>query len=146
MSRALAQAQAGFAANEVPVGAIVIAADGKTVLAEAHNAPLGTCDPTAHAEILALRMAAEKLGNYRLTGCTLVVTLEPCTMCAGAISHARIAHLVYGATDAKGGAIQSGVQFFEQASCHHQPQVTRDVMAEPASQLLRQFFLARRKK
>jgi tRNA(Arg) A34 adenosine deaminase TadA len=144
MSRALAQAQAAFAIGEVPVGALVLAPDGKTILAEAHNAPIAGHDPTAHAEVRALRLAGQKLGNYRLSGCTLIVTLEPCTMCAGAISHARIAKLVYGATDPKGGAVDHGVKFFEQASCHHKPEVMAGILAEPASKLLKDFFAMRR--
>lgn len=144
MSRALGQAQAAFEAGEVPVGAIVIAPDGETILAEAHNAPVSSHDPSSHAEIRALRMAAERMGNYRLTGCTLIVTLEPCTMCAGAISHARIARLVYGAPDIKGGAVQSGIRFFDQPTCHHRPAVISGVQAEAASQLLKDFFKARR--
>lgn len=145
MSRAMAQAQAAFAVGEVPVGAIVVASDAKTILGQAHNAPIAGNDPTAHAEILALRQAAAKLGNYRLSGCTLYVTLEPCAMCAGAIANARIKHLVYGAADPKGGAVDHGVQLFSQASCHHRPDVTSGILHDPASQLLRDFFRARRK-
>ncbi len=145
MSRAMAMAQAAFAVGEVPVGAIVVAADGE-ILAEAHNAPVAGHDPTAHAEIRALRAAAAKVGNYRLLGATLFVTLEPCTMCAGAISHARIAHVVYGASDAKGGAVENGIQFFTQKTCHHRPQVTGGILADEAASLLRTFFAARRKK
>ncbi len=146
MSRAMAQAQAAFAVGEVPVGAVLVAEDGKTILAEAHNSPLGDHDPSAHAEISVIRMAAKKLGNYRLTGTTLYVTLEPCTMCAGAISNARIKHLVYGASDLKGGAVENGVRFFEQASCHHRPQVSHGLQADISSELLRDFFRRRRKK
>ncbi len=145
MSRAYAMAQAGFTAGEVPVGAVLVAPDGKTILAEAHNAPLTKCDPTAHAEIEVLRAAAQKTGNYRLSDCTLYVTLEPCTMCAGAISNARIGHLVYGAPDAKGGAIQNGIQFFEQKTCHSAPKVTAGILELECGELLRAFFKARRK-
>ena len=115
------------------------------MIAKAHNAPIGRHDPTAHAEILALREAARKLGNYRLTGLTLVVTLEPCAMCAGAISHARIGRLVFGAEDAKGGAVVSGPRFFDQPTCHSRPEVVGGVMAEEGAALLKNFFRARRK-
>ncbi|VAV91239.1 tRNA-specific adenosine-34 deaminase [hydrothermal vent metagenome] len=146
MSRALAQAQAAFAAQEVPVGAILVAPDGKTILAEAANAPIANHDPTAHAEIRVLQQAAKCLGNYRLTDCTLYVTLEPCTMCAGAISHARIGHLVYGASDKKGGAVEHGVQFFASPNCHHRPKVTGGIQSQAAAKLLTDFFQNRRKK
>jgi tRNA(Arg) A34 adenosine deaminase TadA len=106
--------------------------------------PISAHDPTAHAEIVALRAAAAKLGNYRLTGLTLVVTLEPCAMCAGAISHARIGRLVYGAEDPKGGAVVHGPRFFAQATCHWRPDVTGGVLAEESAELLRGFFKARR--
>jgi tRNA(Arg) A34 adenosine deaminase TadA len=145
MSQAMTLAQAAFDAGEVPVGAIVLASDGKTVIGAAHNAPLSGNDPTAHAEILAIRQAAKALGNYRLTDCTLYVTLEPCTMCAGAIANARIKHLVYGAADPKGGAVANGVQFFEQDSCHHKITVTNSVLAETSAVILRKFFQSRRK-
>ncbi len=110
------------------------------------NGPIGTHDPTAHAEIVALREAARKLGNYRLTDLTLVVTLEPCAMCAGAISHARIGRVVFGAEDPKGGAVVHGPKFFEQPTCHWRPSVTGGVLAEESSVLLKDFFRARRKK
>ena len=113
MHIALAQAQAAAAAGEVPVGAVVVDPATGAVIAAASNAPISRNDPTAHAEILALRAAAETIGNYRLTGLTLVVTLEPCAMCAGAISHARIGRLVFGAEDPKGGAVVNGPRFFE---------------------------------
>jgi tRNA(Arg) A34 adenosine deaminase TadA len=114
------------------------------VVAEAHNQPIGLHDPTAHAEVLAMRAAAQKLGNYRLTGLTLYVTLEPCAMCAGAISHARIGRVVYGAADEKGGAVAHGPRFFEQPTCHSRPAVTAGLMAEESSALLKGFFRARR--
>jgi len=145
MSQAMTLAQAAFDAGEVPVGAIVVASDGKSVIGAAHNAPLSGNDPTAHAEILAIRQAAKNLGNYRLNDCTLYVTLEPCTMCAGAIAHARIKNLVYGASDSKGGAVANGVQFFEQPSCHHKINITEGIMAAAASAILRKFFQSRRK-
>ncbi|WP_309645607.1 nucleoside deaminase, partial [Phenylobacterium sp.] len=109
------------------------------------NRPISTADPTAHAEIVALRLAAAKLGNYRLTDLTLVVTLEPCAMCAGAISHARIGRLVFGAEDAKGGAVVHGPKFFEQPTCHWRPEVVGGILAEESSALLKGFFQARRK-
>jgi len=144
MRIALAEAQAAADAGEAPIGAVVVDPATGAVIARAHNAPIGRHDPTAHAEILALRQAAEKLGNYRLTGLTLAVTLEPCAMCAGAISHARIGRLVFGAADAKGGAVASGPRFFEQPTCHWRPQVTSGVLAEESAALLRGFFKARR--
>ena len=107
------------------------------------NAPIGLHDPTAHAEIVALRAGGAKLGNYRLTGLTLVVTLEPCAMCAGAISHARIGRLVFGAEDPKGGAVVHGPRFFEQPTCHWRPAVEGGVLAEESAALLRGFFRAR---
>jgi len=143
MREALAQAQAASRRGEVPVGAVIVNDQGQ-IIAKTRNAPISICDPTAHAEILALRDAAYSAGNYRLSGMTLYVTLEPCTMCAGAISNARIGRVVYGASDPKGGAIESGVRFFEQPSCHHRPDVKGGVLAAEASQLLKAFFKARR--
>lgn len=144
MRIALEAAQAAAERGETPVGAVVVdPATGETV-AIAANGPIGASDPTAHAEILALRAAAAKRGNYRLTGLTLVVTLEPCAMCAGAISHARIGRLVFGAEDAKGGAVLHGPRFFDQPTCHWRPQVTGGVLAEESAGLLRGFFRARR--
>jgi len=145
MARALAAARAAAEAGEAPIGAVVVGADG-AVLAEAGNAPVATHDPTAHAEIRALRAAGAALGNYRLTGATLYVTLEPCAMCAGAISHARVARLVYAAEDAKGGAVAHGPRFFEQPTCHWRPEVARGPFAEESADLLRAFFRARREK
>lgn len=144
MDRALALADQAAAAGETPVGALVVDPATGQILGEAHNAPIGLRDPTGHAEILAMRRAAEALGNYRLTGLTLFVTLEPCAMCAGAISHARIGRLVYGAPDPKGGAIAHGPRFFEQPTCHWRPTVTGGVRAEEAGERLRAFFRARR--
>jgi tRNA(Arg) A34 adenosine deaminase TadA len=140
MLRALALARGAAAAGEAPIGALIVDPASGEILAEAANAPIAGHDPTAHAEILALRAAAAKLGNYRLTGLTLYVTLEPCAMCAGAISHARIGRVVYGAADAKGGAVESGARFFEQPTCHWRP----EVLAEESVALLREFFKARR--
>jgi tRNA(adenine34) deaminase len=144
MCRAMAQAQAAADAGEAPIGAVLVDPATGDVVAEAHNQPIGLHDPTAHAEVLAMRAAAQKLGNYRLTGLTLYVTLEPCAMCAGAISHARIGRVVYGAADEKGGAVAHGPRFFEQPTCHSRPAVTAGLMAEESSALLKGFFRARR--
>ena len=143
MRIALEAAQAAALAGETPVGAVVVDSAGE-VIAIGANQPIGTHDPTAHAEIVALRRAAEKLGNYRLTDLTLVVTLEPCAMCAGAISHARIGRVVFGAEDPKGGAVVHGPRFFEQPTCHWRPQVTGGVLAEESSAMLKAFFRERR--
>jgi tRNA(Arg) A34 adenosine deaminase TadA len=142
MAQAFAQAQAGAAAGEVPIGAVVVK-DG-AVLAAAHNAPRGTHDPTAHAEILAIRAAAKALGNERLDGCELWVTLEPCAMCAGAIAHARIAKVYYAAPDPKGGAVEHGARVFEQEQCLHRPEVYSGIGQAEAAELLRGFFRERR--
>jgi tRNA(Arg) A34 adenosine deaminase TadA len=144
MRIALEAAQAAAAAGETPVGAVVVDPGSGEVIAVGANGPIGAHDPTAHAEIAALREAARKLGNYRLTGLTLVVTLEPCAMCAGAISHARIGRLVFGAEDPKGGAVVHGPRFFDQPTCHWRPKVEGGVLAEESSALLKGFFRARR--
>ncbi len=144
MRIALEAAQAAAAAGETPVGAAVVDPASGEVIATGANGPIGAHDPTAHAEIVAMREAARKLGNYRLTGLTLVVTLEPCAMCAGAISHARIGRLVFGAEDPKGGAVVHGPRFFDQPTCLWRPQVTGGVLADEAAELLRGFFRARR--
>jgi tRNA(Arg) A34 adenosine deaminase TadA len=144
MRIALAEAQATAAAGETPVGAVVRDPATGEILARAGNAPIGRRDPTAHAEILALRAAAERAGNYRLTGLELFVTLEPCAMCAGAISHARIGRLVYGAPDEKGGAVTNGPRFFDQPTCHWRPEVATGVLADESAALLRDFFKKRR--
>jgi tRNA(Arg) A34 adenosine deaminase TadA len=146
MRLALDQAQDGLRAGEVPVGAVILrrSADGYELVASGYNRPISSHDPTAHAEIVALRQAARRCGNYRLPECELYVTLEPCAMCAGAISHARIGRVVYGAADEKGGAVAHGPRFFEQPTCHSRPAVTAGVMAEEASALLKGFFRARR--
>ena len=146
MRLALEAARAAAAAGETPVGAVVLDPATGEVLAVAGNGPIGAHDPTAHAEIAAMRIAAAKQGNYRLTGLTLVVTLEPCAMCAGAISHARIGRVVFGADDAKGGAVVHGPRFFEQPTCHWRPEVTGGVLADESADLLRGFFRARRGK
>ena len=144
MRIALEEAQAAAERGEAPIGAAVVDPASGDIIARAGNSPIGLSDPTAHAEILALRAAAAKLGNYRLTGLTLVVTLESCAMCAGAISHARIGRLVFGATDEKGGAVVSGPRFFEQPTCHWRPDVEGGVLADESAAMLREFFRARR--
>jgi tRNA(Arg) A34 adenosine deaminase TadA len=145
MRIALAYAQVAAENGEAPVGALVVDPATGEVIAAAGNQPIGLHDPTAHAEILALRAAAQKTGNYRLTGLTLVVTLEPCAMCAGAISHARIGRVVFGAADPKGGAVINGQRFFESPTCHWRPDVEGGVLAEDSAALLKSFFKARRK-
>ncbi len=142
MPRALALARAAAAAGEVPVGAVVVK-DGE-VIAEAHNSPRADHDPTAHAELLAIRRAAQALGDERLTGCELWVTLEPCAMCAGAIQHARIARLYYAANDPKGGAVEHGARVFDQPQCLHRPEIYAGIGEEEAAALLRDFFRTRR--
>ncbi len=141
----LALAQAGIAAErgEVPVGAVLVTADGARFAA--HNAPITLHDASAHAEMCAIRAACEAVGNYRLTGSTLYVTLEPCAMCAGAIIHARIGRVVYGAHDPKTGAVASLYQLLADRRLNHQPTVTGGIMAEAAAELLTRFFRARRK-
>ena len=143
IAQALAEAEAAAARGEVPVGAVLVSEAGE-MLASEGNRIVERRDPTAHAEILVIRAAAEKLGNERLVGTTLYVTLEPCAMCVGAVSMARIARLVFAAEDSKGGAVLHGPKFFAQATCHHRPQVTRAGDAERAGDLLRRFFQARR--
>ena len=145
MRIALEAAQAAAEAGETPVGAVVVDPASGEIIAVGANQPISAHDPTAHAEVVALRAAARKLGNYRLTGLTLVVTLEPCAMCAGAISHARIGRVVFGAEDPKGGAVVHGPRFFDQPTCHWRPEVEGGVLAEESSALLRGFFKARRK-
>jgi tRNA(adenine34) deaminase len=142
MARALALAQAASDCGEVPVGAVVV--HRGQVIGEGANAPRVNHDPTAHAEIVAIRMAAAALGNDRLDECDLWVTLEPCAMCAGAIAHARIARLYYGADDAKGGAVAHGPCLFGQSTILHRPQVYGGFMADEAAALLKRFFAARR--
>ena len=142
MPRALAAARAAAEAGEVPIGAVVVK-DG-AVIAEAHNSPRTDHDPTAHAEILAIRRAAQVLGDERLTGCELWVTLEPCAMCAGAIAHARIARLYYAASDPKGGAVEHGARVFDQPQCLHRPEVYSGIGEDEAAALLKAFFRERR--
>ena len=142
MQLALAQAQHAWTLGEVPVGAVVVK-DGE-LIAVGYNQPIGRHDPTAHAEIVALRAAAEKLGNYRLPGCELYVTLEPCAMCSGAMMHARLARVVYGASDPKTGACGSVLNLFEQEQLNHHTELVGGVMADEASAMLRGFFAERR--
>jgi tRNA(Arg) A34 adenosine deaminase TadA len=140
---AAAEAQAAAARGEVPVGAVLVSAAGE-VLAQSGNRILEKKDPTAHAEMEVIRAAAAALGNERLSGTTLYVTLEPCAMCAGAIAMARIARVVFAAEDPKGGAILHGPRFFGQPTCHHRPEIARAGDAEAAGQALKTFFKARR--
>ncbi|WP_242118484.1 nucleoside deaminase [Sphingomonas lacusdianchii] len=142
MQAALAAARAAADAGEVPVGAVVLR-QGR-VIATAANAPRTLNDPTAHAEMLAIRAAAQALGRDRLEDCDLWVTLEPCAMCAGAIAHARIARLYYGADDPKGGAVAHGPRFFGQPTCHHRPDIYSGIGEVEAAALLRDFFGQRR--
>ncbi|WP_420797940.1 nucleoside deaminase [Hyphococcus flavus] len=143
MRLALDEARKAAAADEAPIGAVLVDADG-AVLAKAGNAPISSSDPTGHAEIRALRAAAEQLGNYRLPETTLYVTLEPCAMCAGAISIARVKRLVIAASDPKGGAVWHGPRYFEQPTCHWRPEVVAGSFADEAGDLLREFFRTRR--
>ena len=142
MDMALAEARAAGAAGEVPVGCVVVH-DG-AVIARAGNRTLADADPTAHAELVAIRAAAATLGSERLADCDLYVTLEPCVMCAGAVSFARIRRLYYGAADPKGGAVDNGVRFFTVPTCHHRPQVYGGLAEAEASALLKEFFRERR--
>jgi tRNA(adenine34) deaminase len=142
MDLALEEARAAGALGEVPVGCVIVR--GGQPIARAGNRTLTDRDPTAHAELLAIRQAAATLGSERLVDCDLYVTLEPCTMCAAAISFARIRRLYYGAVDPKGGAVESGVRFFEQATCHHRPELYGGIGETDAALLLKDFFRARR--
>lgn len=143
MDLALEQARLAGARNEVPIGAVIVASDG-TVLAAEGNRTEERCDPTAHAELLAIRAAAAIRGAPRLVDCDLYVTLEPCPMCAQAISFARIRRLYYGAADTKGGGVDNGARIFAQASCHHRPEVYSGIGETEAAALLRTFFQKRR--
>ena len=142
MDMALAEARAAGEAGEVPVGCVVVH-DG-AVIARTGNRTLADSDPTAHAELVAIRQAAAMLGSERLTACDLYVTLEPCAMCAGAVSFARIRRLYYGAADLKGGAVDNGVRFFTAPTCHHRPEVYGGLAEAGASALLKEFFRERR--
>ncbi|HWE07547.1 MAG TPA: nucleoside deaminase [Rhizomicrobium sp.] len=143
MALALAEAHAAAERGEVPVGAVLAAADGQ-VLARNGNRIVERRDPTAHAEMLVLREGAQKLDNERLTGTALFVTLEPCAMCAGAVSLARVEKLVFAAADPKGGAVLHGPRYFEQPTCHHRPSIEWGEQAEESAGLLKRFFLVRR--
>lgn len=142
MDHAIQAAVRAGRANEVPVGAIIVH-QGK-IIVTAQNRMRELADATAHAELLAIREAMEKLGAERLNMCDLYVTLEPCTMCAGAISHARLRRVYYGAADKKAGAVENGVQFFQHASCHHRPEIISGIGAQKCSALLKDFFVSRR--
>jgi tRNA(adenine34) deaminase len=142
MELALQEAEAAAKRGEVPVGCIIVQ-DG-AVIARAGNRTLTDKDPTAHAELLALREAARTLGSERLNACDLYVTLEPCTMCAAAISFARIRRLYFGALDPKGGAVDSGVRFFNQSTCHHRPEIYGGIHEAKSAEILKGFFAARR--
>ena len=142
MSLALDEARAAGARGEVPVGCVLVR-DG-AVVARAGNRTLADRDPTAHAEIIAIRAAAASLGSERLEGCDLYVTLEPCAMCAGAVAFARIRRIYYGAADPKGGAVDNGVKFFASPSCHHRPEVYGGLAEAEAGALLKEFFRERR--
>lgn len=142
MEEALAEARHAFEAGEVPVGAVVVV--GGMIIGRAHNAPITLRDPTAHAEIVALREAARKARNYRLTGATLYATVEPCAMCAGGALHARVARLVYGAPDPKAGAVESLHRLLDDVRLNHRIEVVGGVLAEESAALLRAFFEARR--
>ena len=142
MHLAIVQAQTAALRGEVPIGAVVVADD--RILAATGNRTITDCDPTAHAEIVALREAARKIGNYRLPGATLYVTVEPCAMCAGALVQARIARLVYGADEPKGGAIRTCMQVLDAPALNHRVEVVSGVLAQESVQLLQSFFSARR--
>jgi tRNA(adenine34) deaminase len=142
MEEALAEAQAAAAAGEVPIGCVIVREGA--VIARARNATIAARDPTAHAEMLAIRAAAAALASERLVDCDLYVTLEPCAMCAAAIAFARIRRLYYGAADPKGGAVENGVKFFAAPTCHHRPDIYPGIAAREAAALLQDFFKARR--
>ncbi|MFN4275193.1 MAG: nucleoside deaminase [Ferrovibrio sp.] len=144
MDIALEEARAAEARGEVPIGAVIVDGSNGSVVARAGNETRALNDPTAHAEILAIRRAAEALGAERLSGCDLYVTLEPCTMCAAAISFARLRRLYYGAEDPKGGGVAHGARFFAQPTCHHRPEVYGGIHETAAAALLRDFFAAKR--
>ena len=143
MRVALAEARASLAAGEVPVGAVVVVGD--VIVGQAHNAPIGLIDPSAHAEVLALREAARKIGNYRLPDATLFSTLEPCTMCCGAVIQARLARVVYGAPDPRAGAIESLYRLLDDPRLNHRVEALGGVLAEECGALLREFFETKRR-
>jgi len=143
MHEALALAREAATCDEIPVGAVIVAPNG-VILARGFNQPIRRCDPTAHAEIIALRNAAVEMGNYRLPGCTLYVTLEPCVMCAGAMLHARVTRVVFGSADPKTGAAGSVINVFSEPRLNHHAEITGGVLAEECGALLSDFFAARR--
>ncbi|MDC7683903.1 tRNA adenosine(34) deaminase TadA [Asticcacaulis sp. BYS171W] len=145
MRLALSLAQEAAEAGEVPIGALIYDPSSKTIVSCAKNAPITLNDPSAHAEILAMREAGQVVGNYRLTDLWLYATLEPCAMCAGALSHARIGRVIYGAADPKGGAVDHGPKFFAQPTCHWRPEVTSGVLEAESGTMLKDFFRQRRK-
>ncbi len=142
MRAALEQARFGLVAGEVPIGAVVVAGD--EIVARAFNQPISAVDPTAHAEIVALRAAANVIGNYRLVGTTVYVTVEPCMMCVGALSHARVAEVVYGAPEPRTGSLVSTLQGLESSGLHHRFEVTAGVLEAECRELIQEFFRARR--
>lgn len=146
MERALALAAYAAEQDEVPIGAVVVDPENGEIVSEAYNLSEHVADASAHAEILAIRKACEKLKCNRLRGMDLYVTLEPCTMCAAAISFARIQNLYFGAIDAKGGAVVSGVKFYDSPTCHHRPEVQGGIMERECGQILKDFFKAKREK
>ena len=143
MRVALAEARAGLAAGEVPVGAVVVV--GGVIVGQAHNAPIGLVDPSAHAEVLALREAARKIGNYRMPDATLFATLEPCAMCCGAVIQARLARVVYGAPDPRAGAIESVYRLLDDPRLNHRVEAQGGVLADECTALLREFFETKRR-
>lgn len=143
MRAALTEARKAMASDEVPIGAVI--AVGEEIVAAGFNQPISTVDPTAHAEIRALRAAAQKIGNYRLTGATLCVTVEPCAMCVGAMVHARIGALVYGAAEPKTGAVRSTMKLIDDPSWNHRIVVVAGVMADECRELIQEFFREKRK-
>ena len=144
MRKALEQAQLAAEADEIPVGALVVNPQSGEIVSAAHNLSQHTLDATAHAEILAIQSACRKLNQNRLRDLDMYVTLEPCTMCAAAISFARIRCLFFGAYDAKGGGVVNGIRFYEQPTCHHRPQVTGGILEQECSALLKDFFKTKR--
>ena len=144
MKKALEEAKKASLLDEVPIGACLVDPINNKVIAKAHNKTEYGNDVTAHAEILVLRKGCKKLNSKRLWGLDLYVTLEPCTMCAAALSFARIRRIIYGATDKKGGAIESGVKFFQNNTCHHKPEIVSGILADESAQLLKEFFQTKR--
>lgn len=144
MTAALEEAKSAAARDEVPIGAVIVDPASGAIIARAGNQTRALCDPSAHAEILVIRAACEAAGAQRIPGLDLYVTLEPCTMCAAAISFARLRRVIIGAPDPKGGGILHGAKFYEQATCHHRPEVTSGLMADECGQILKDFFKSRR--